>query len=312
MKTMERKNFDEILREYEKQAINRNGKNETEFTTALQTLATACTFSVLKKLFDISANPTIKSLRLGLARDLNHLSNLENASNNSSKLEFNENGMLLSVITDKSLHTAFNEIISENLSDGIDLVQVASLVILDETQKAFANGRIKHFMEAPYQVRRLKKKVYIQDINSLGGYETTNTTPIQEIFKAIRREITNSQAVKSASNKFVYLNELLVDTETDTTETVYRRLPKYSGLATETTDINGKVTSITADETSTRELDELIANLNLTDKQATILQLRLNGYGYKAIATYLGISKTSVTSQLLNIRKKATENGLKA
>lgn len=304
--TEQKTTFADLLRNYENAVLN-----STDFHKNAFELSTAIVFSVLKKLDIVSSNPTTKALKIGLAKDLHHLSAIHNCTNNAKSLEYNENGELISVVTDKSLHNAFGQIISESLSDGLELVSVAYLELLEQTQKATTENRLKpNFLETPFTIRRLKKKVYIQDVNSLGGYETTETTAIQECYKVVRREIESNKTVTSASEKFLYLDELLTDSESGTTETIYRRLPKYYNIATPTTDINGKITSITADETTTAELDELIASLNLTDKQATILKYRLCGYGYKAIATYLGISVSTIRTQLQALQKKATESGL--
>jgi DNA-binding CsgD family transcriptional regulator len=50
---------------------------------------------------------------------------------------------------------------------------------------------------------------------------------------------------------------------------------------------------------------KLIEKLNLTKRQATILQLRLKGYGYKAIATYIGTSTDNIKGQIKELRRKA-------
>ena len=50
--------------------------------------------------------------------------------------------------------------------------------------------------------------------------------------------------------------------------------------------------------------------MKLTAKQATILQLRQSGYGYKAIATYLGITDSNVKGQIAELKRKATAIGL--
>lgn len=323
MKTIEKRNgFTDLLRNYENATRERNGKAETEkaYNNALQELAQACTFSVLKKLCNVGgyvdetktattdSAKTIRTLRQTLAKDLHTLDRLQYATNGATTMEYNSDGDLVQVVKDKDLHIASYKLLNDCLGDGLDLINTAVVTILEETAKATDTSA--NFMEMPYNVRRLKRKVYIKDTDTINGYETTTTTAIQEVYKAIRREIEHSRSMQIANNKYTYIEDTLKDTETDTETDIYYRLPKYSGLAYETTDISGKITAITADIETKRNADKVVEKLNLTAKQANILQLRLSGYGYKAIATYLGIGVTSVTSQLRNIQKKAIEIGL--
>lgn len=321
-KANENNGFTTLLRTYETATRNRNGNAETEtaYNTALTDLATACAFSVLKKLCNVGGTvtettksttdtaKTIRQLRQSLAKDLHDLNRLAYASANATAQEYNADGDLITVIKDKDLYNALTDLCAECFGDGLDLMHTAIVAILTETEKATdTNG---NFMETPYNVRRLKKKVYIQSVDSLGGYETVQTTAIQEVYKAIRREIESNRTMQVANNKYTYLESIATDTETDTETAVYRRLPKYSGLAYETFDTNGKVTSITADTETVDTTDRIIEKLNLTKKQATILQLRLSGHGYKAIATYLGVSDSNVKGQIAELKRKATAIGL--
>lgn len=314
--------FSDLLRTYENATRHRNENAETEkaYTTALTDLATACAFSVLKKLCNVGGTvtetsksttdtaKTIRQLRQSLAKDLHDLDRIQYASNNATALEYNADGDLITVIKDKDLHNALTDLCGECFGDGLDLMHTAVATILTETEKA--TDLTANFMETPYNVRRLKRKVYIKDVDSLGGYETVTTTAIQEVYKAIRREIESNRTMQIASNKYTYLESIATDTESDTETTVFRRLPKYSGLAYETFDTNGKVISITADTETVDTTDRIIERMNLSKQQATILQLRQSGYGYKAIATRLGIAKTTVTKQLDRMKIKALAIGL--
>lgn len=312
--------FGELLRNYEKQARQRTPQTETEYTQALTELATACTYSVLKKLCSVGGTvteqtksttdtaKTIRQLRRSIAQDTNNLKRLQYATNNATEYTYNKDGELTRHITDAELNKASTTLINHSFGDGVDLINTAILTIMQETAKT--QDITAEFMEKPYTVRRLKRKVYIKDVDSLGGYETVNTTAIQEVYKAIRRDIENMRAVQIASHKYTYIDDTFKDTETDTETAVYRRLPKYSGLAYETTDINGKITAITADIETATETDNIITKLNLTAKQAQILQLRQSGYGYKAIATYLGVTQRAVAKTVQAIQKKAVAIGL--
>lgn len=71
------------------------------------------------------------------------------------------------------------------------------------------------FMQSPYKERRLKKKVWIKKDDSINGWETVETTPIQETYKAVRREIEHSRAMSTdARNGYSYLEDIAHDSET--------------------------------------------------------------------------------------------------
>ena len=75
-------------------------------------------------------------------------------------------------------------------------------------------------------------------------------------------------------------------------------------------DVNGKRKfdgAYTADLETAQATETLVSSLELTDRQATILKLRLQGYGYKAIATYLGISQRGVAKHCALMQTKWNE-----
>ena len=57
------------------------------------------------------------------------------------------------------------------------------------------------------------------------------------------------------------------------------------------------------------DYEDLLHALNLTSRQERILTLRMQGYGYQAIATYLGVSKSTVTRTLDRLKDKCTAMG---
>lgn len=294
--------FATLLRDYETETINTTDHNAA---TALYPLATALAYSVLKKLETTTANKTTRQLKQQLTADLANIHNLEYATANATTVEYNADGDRKEKIIDKNLYAAISTLAACSLSDGLDLVHAAAVVLLDETKKAAEREPLSiGYLEKPYRVRRLNRKVWIKTADSVNGWETAETTPIQEAFKAVRREIESNRAVQVANFKYTYIEDISKDSETDSETDIYRRLPKYSQLATETTDINGKVTSITADSTTAADIDTLIAALNISKQQATVLQYRLSGYGYKAIATALGVRSANVQTQVKRIAAK--------
>ena len=306
--------FVELLRQYEQQATTRTPQTEKDYTTALLNLATATAYSVLKKCIETSQNQTLVQVKRDIAKDTALLQRIEYAQANAYEYRYNKDGERVLTVKDKDLHTALSKLCAETLGEGIDLVHDAVITIMTETDKAKDrnNGTLApNFMEQPYQVRRLKRKVWIKVEESVNGWETVTTTAIQETYKAVRRAVEQSRAVRTdAKNGYTYLSDLAKDEESGTEETIYRRLPKYADIGGTVRDFNGKETAYTADEQTANDMDALVAKLNLSKQQADILKLRLSGYGYKAIATYFGVRPDSITKQIKRIREKAILIGL--
>lgn len=280
-----------------------------EYATALTELAQAVTFSVLKKLRIVSGNIGLTSaFSREIMTDINGLECLTECTNNEYDMTFNKNGDIeyrvnLDMVDGiKRYNTP--------ISDGYDLLQVATIAILDECEKAQKRGPLKiGFFVKPYKIRKLTKKIYI-DHDQPQEWTDTDTTPIQECFKAVRREIENSRAVQ-VNNKYVYLEDIATDTDSDTDSRIYKRLPKYSTLTTEITDITDKkITAVVADESALNYTDKIISALQLTKNQAQIVKYRMSGYGFRAIATKCGTSPQAVDNTLQRVQKRAKKIGL--
>ncbi len=278
----------------------------------LYALATAVAYSVLKKCIDTSMNKSLIEIRNSIARDNNNLKNIAYASNNAYETTYNADGDRVQIVRDKALATAFEKLCGQTLGDGLDLVNDAVVAILDETRKQSEREPKQPVnLERPYTVRHLNKKVWIKSEDSINGWETVETAPITEIYKAVRRSIQNNGSLHiDARNGYTYIEDLVTDTETGIDEIIYRRFGKYADIGGAVTDFNGKEIAYTADEQTAKDIDTLIERLNLTARQARILQLRQDGKGYKAIATYLGVTDSNVKGQIAEIRRKATAIGL--
>lgn len=303
--------FADLLRNYEQYA---NNPNADPTAKPLTDLATAVTFSVLKKCINVSHNPTLSQVRRDLAKDLHNLFRIAYASEHATETQYNADGDPFTAIVDKDCYTALTTLTSETFGDGIDLVHDAIVCILTETEKAKdRNGGIlpPAFMEQSYTIRRLNRKVWIKTSESVNGWETTDITAIQETYKAVRRAIDNGRAVQTdPRNGHTYLADISTDPESGVDETIYRRFGKYADIGGAVTDINGKETAYTTDEQTARDLDTIIESMNLTAKQAKVLSLRQSGYGYLAIARYLGVSQNAVVKTVKAIRTKAVAIGL--
>lgn len=300
--------FSALLETYASE--HEKGTNTSTYTQALENLATAVAYSVLKKCIDTSYNETLVSIRHELTRDKKNIANAVYCSEHATKLAYNSNGDLTQVIVDNDCKKALTTLASATLGDGLDLVNDAIVAILEETEKQLARGE-KLDLEKVYTVRRLNKKIWIKLEDSIKGWETVETTPIREIYKAVRRSINSSRALATdPRNGYSYIEDLSKDNKTGETSTIYRRLTKYADLGGYATDYNNACTFYTVDSETVKDTDELLTAMNLTKRQAQILELRQRGYGYKAIATYLGVTQRAVAKTVQAIQTKALAIGL--
>lgn len=315
--TTETRNFTDLLRQYEKEY--NNDKTSVAFSNVLDELATAVAYSVIKKCLDpqrkgrkdgevsnSGCNAQLDEVKRSIYRDKNTLANIDYSCTQAFTTVYNEDGDRQTKTKDSDYRYAYNKLSQQTLGDGLDLVHVAMVALLDESEKA--DRTRENFLENTYEVRRLKKKVWIKSADSVNGWETVETSPIKEVYKAVRREIANSRSLNiDPSNGYLYLEDLATDEESSEETTIYRRLNKFSDLAGNVTDYNGAVTFETVDSASVDKYENMVDALELTARQAKILELRMGGYGCVAIGTYLGVKEESVMSVLKTIQKKAIE-----
>lgn len=315
--TTETRNFTDLLRQYEKEY--NNDKTSVAFSNVLDELATAVAYSVIKKCLDpqrkgrkdgqvsnSGCNTQLDEVKRSIYRDKNTLANIDYSCKQAFTTVYSEDGDRQTKTKDSDYRYAYNKLSQQTLGDGLDLVHVAMVALLDESEKA--DRTRENFLENTYEVRRLKKKVWIKSADSVNGWETVETSPIREAYKAVRREVANSRSLNiDPSNGYLYLEDLATDEESNEETTIYRRLNKYSDLAGNVTDYNGAVTFETVDSASVDKYENMVDALELTARQAKILELRMGGYGCVAIGTYLGVKEESVISVLKTIQKKAID-----
>lgn len=272
-------------------------------------LAKMVAYSVIKKCLNTGYNSTLEQIRRELGRDLHELDTLHHASMTAYGASLNDNGDYKRVTLNTGSVAALNHLSSVQLGDGVDFVNVAVVAILDETVKQTERepGTVVD-LTRPYTVRRLSRKVWIKTENSVDGWENVETTPIREIYKAVRRYVMQSRAAATdPRNGYSYLDETTTDPMTGDETTIYKRLPKYADMGGYAVDFNGACTLYSVDRETVDQYDDLVASLRLTAKQAKILSLKQSGYGNKAIATYLGISENAVKGACTEIKRKASE-----
>lgn len=288
-------------------------------------LATATARSVLKKVIDPTRkgngetvsdsgqSPALLKIRSEMSADLAYMETLSNAVNRATHWSYNDNGDPVNVVDDPDADRAVSQMIKMTLGDGLDLVNDAVVAILDETAKqADRNDGDGVDLERPYTVRRLKRRVWIKTAESVNGWETVETTPIQEVFKAVRRAIDASRAMQTdPRNGYTYLADVASDPESDAESVIYRRFAKYADMGGRVCDFNGKETApTTADAETVKDLDRIVESMNLTDRESEILRFRLRGYSVKAAATAMGVSVNTYKGALNRMRAKAAAVGL--
>lgn len=294
----------------------RKDSTSAKFTEVTTDLATAVAYSVIRKCLDPQAksgktsnsgcNPQLEEVKRSIYRDTNTLKNIDYSCKEAFTTVYNEDGDRQTKTKDSDYRYAYNKLTQQTLGDGLDLVNTAIVSLLDECTKVDTTAG--NFLETVYTVRKLKKKVWIKVSDSVNGWETVETSPIREVYKAVRREVANNRSLNiDPSNGYLYLEDLAKDEESNEEATVYRRLNKYTDLAGNVTDFNGAVKFETVDSGSVADYDKMTEALELTARQAQVLQLRMSGYGCVAIGTYLGVKEESVRSVLQTIQKKAVE-----
>ena len=301
------KDFEQVKRDFET-ALN-SGK---DYGPQLLDLSTAIAYSVVRKCLDPQRktaparyvvsdngyNPAMDDLRRGIAADVALLDSTQTAADKAIRATLDKDGEPVTVTADKDAETALNALIDRTLTDGIDLVQTAAAALLEQAAD-HADG--PGWLDRPYSVRRLSRRVYIR-AEASAAYREEDTAPMREVFRAVRRAVQDSRAVQTdPRNGYTYIEDLTADG----LDAIYYRLQKYADLGGY--NVNG---NYTADRQTMTEYNAIMGKLNLTARQAEVLALRMRGHGYKAIATYLGVTKRAVSKTMEQIQKKALAIGL--
>lgn len=329
--TKQTTNFETLLTNFE--TLHINAPHSTEYSDTLQKLSTAIAYSVLRKVIDPQRyntqsdnvsnsgfNSQLVNMKNVLYRDIQSLKNVNVIEPLCISHTLNDSGDDVTIITDRALYDGYNKLINHVLSDGMDLVQVASLALLEQCNSELVDDSEPGFIEKPYYITRLKKKIVIKKEDSKNGYETIATTPIQEVYRKVRKYIQDNKSLQTdPKNMYTYI-ELDSDTNDDENR-IYKRLDKYADLGgvsissgyntVENTVINHVDSThgglYTADSATVDATERLIDKLELTSRQAQVLKLRLRGYGLKAIGTYLGVSHQAIAKTLKQVQTKAID-----
>lgn len=321
----EKADFETVKRTFEN--VLASGK---DYGPALMDLSTVFAYSVVNKCIDPQRkaaaswenvsdngqNPAMIALKRGIAFDRRTLDNTQTAAAAATRATLNKDGDPVTETVDADAEKALAALLDETLSDGIDLVQTAACALLEQAAD-HADG--PGWLDRPYTVRRLSRRVYIRETDS-AAYRDDETTPAQEVYRAVRRAVQESRAVQTdPRNGYTYIEDLTADG----LDVIYYRLQKYAGLGgyahngQDGDTLPGSPAGYgqggghyTADRQTVTDYNAIMERLNLTDRQAQVLRLRMQGKGYKAIATYFGVTQRAVAKTVEQVQKKAVAIGL--
>lgn len=163
---------------------------------------------------------------------------------------------------------------------------------------------VTDWTEHTHTESRIKRKVLFKTTDT-AAWEEVETTPIQEAFRAARTGIANSRAVSAdPRSKCVYIEDLTTDPDHTKEEAVYIRMGKYADLGGYDTQGN-----YTSGFQYAVDYETAIEKLNLTDRQAHIIRMRMQGAGYTAIAQHLGVRYSTIENTVRRMRKKCVDMG---
>lgn len=299
-----------------KRAFEKAYASGNDYTTELENLATAIAKSVLNKVIDpqrkaatekstvsnSGISKALDELKRGIYYDGKNLSNIRHWENADSAMHYSRNGDMVTE-TDSGATAALDALMDYTITDGYDLVQTAACALLEQAAEYAASG--EYWLDMPFMVERLSKRVYIRETDSR-AYRTEETTPMQEVYRTVRRAIANSRAVMTdPRNGYTYIS--IDEYSPETLEQIFVRSGKYADVGG--IDCHGLYTGDMESLKAYSDIDALLEKLNLTARELQIVKLRLRGYGDLAIASYLGTSRGSIQRSKFKIRDKALENG---
>ena len=266
-------------------ALNNRVNNEAEFTNALEEVAKYSVFSVLRRLDAVRGSAE-------------KLEGKKQTIGNTERPAKYRRELMQDIKALDALKNGYADKVLKGLSDSMDLLQAANAEILGEMQKSKERGDSEFDLTRPYIIKKLKKRVYIND--AAPEWIDKETMPIKQVFRAVRREIEKSRSVKPNMTGCSYIEEYATEDE-NADNIIYRRFGKYADVGGY---INGKTYNTGSDA---KHLYKIRAALELSPRQGEILKRREQGLPLVDIANDLQIDKRSVTKQLERIRKKACE-----
>lgn len=311
-------------------------------------------------------SPVMLALRREVYDDTESLSALRDCTNRASRLAFNADGDIVREVVDKAADRAAAALAAERLGDGCDLVNEAAAAILEQCEAQEKRTYYRYFdehdkliyegwekpadvdkfntylwddsyceavkgcglvawLDTPVAVRRLAKRTYA-DREAVATWKDAESTPIQEVFRAVRRYIANTRAVQTDTrNGYAYIADIARDDESGTVETIYCRIGKFADLGGYAA--NGRTPEqlagapawyasgdacgdgYTVGAATVDRVGDICAALNLSARENAVLNLRLRGLSTVAIAKRLGIGEKTVRRAVADMQDRAAACG---
>lgn len=306
--------------------------NPAAYAAALQTAAKAFASSVIAKTIDPQRKDAAKrdavsnsgyssamvALRREVMEDVARLDNLHaaEAAAFGARVHHKKNGdtVIMRYVVDDTAAEVMDSIDLLPLGDGLDLVNVAVVAIMEEATAHATTA--PGWMEADYQTKRIKRRVLIKSTDT-AAWEEVTTSPVREAFRAVRRAVADSRAVVAdPRSKYCYVEDMATASDDTTTlEVVYRRLHKYADIGgyahTGHAGRNGADCGglYSVDMEAYMDYNAILERLNMTAAQAEYVRLRMSGCGSAAIASYMGVSEGRVYNIAKALRVKCEKIG---
>lgn len=286
---------------------------EKDFAKALNELSFVCACCVLKKVITAIENPktkkpeneTLKKANINTAKVLrnvraemiqayNHLKGVEYGMNDAPEYKLTKNDEVKTIYHDPT--KTLNEIIPENLGIGYDLVQSGIVEILNQIARQRQSGECIDLLRE-YTFLKLNKRIVIR--NGKREFKQVTTTPIQEVFRAIREEIDSTKSARVIDNSYDYIQYSVKNPDSGKEEVYFERQEKMIDTSNE----------VTTAENYYKKYNEILAMCNTTQK--TVLKLRCKGYGIKHIAILMNTQPRLVKRYRSQIAQKCFDIGFK-
>lgn len=277
-------------------------QTEKEKGQAITRLAQAIAVNVLKKLVnaggckDVKYNDitTYNKYLHRLYGQLQHDIALENNTqyiNTISSISYTKKGKIKD-ITSKADREAIKAISKDSYTESADLISIAKLAILEQLKAG------REDLERPYNIRRVKKDIHINldslTLDSDKVFEWKQTTPIQEIYKTVRRYIYSQN--KDYKDTYNYIPIDIIDSITGETATVYARYI----IAVDSVDSYIELKD---------SFNLLCERCKATATQKDIAYYKLRGYSLRQIAEKRKCSHNAVIDSLNKLAQRAQKAG---
>ena len=316
-KTAEAENpFLEAVEKFEAVYIE-NGYAIPDNDVSLYQLSKAIAFSVIKKLIDVSADKTMQKLRAEAVKNFMLLDNHDKRQLTDTTANFDSNGNIKLKVNDEEYTEAVKKTLADTLSQGLDIVNEASILIIAEAEAVKKrNGKKpleKGFMLKPYEARKTNGKTFVLNGKKVVEWSTFEAVPIKNIFKGVRKYIQDNKSIRAVINGYSYIEAYSIDSDSEAIEKIYYRLDKYADLGGVVYDFNGKELAYTTEAEAVKTYQDLLADLiikaNFDMKHIDFIRCRVCGKSLVDTAKSLGVSLRTAERIQADLQNKAVGVG---